>query len=175
MRSFSIGKDHETHRDARIPLDSFRTHYHLIGGTGKGKTTAIHTMLHGLLANSTEKPSFFIIDRLGNFSQELLLWMASRFCPPKVRERLVFIQPSREDIVATFNPLLFESSAHAYYRIERTTEIVLRAWESQDIAVMPRLARWTYNTFRVRREPRPDAQRLRALPAARQSSTIARF
>ena len=104
-------------------------------------------MLHGLLSNSIEKPSFFIIDRLGNFSQELLLWMASRFCPPKVRERLVFIQPSREDIVATFNPLLFESSAHAYYRIERTTEIVLRAWESQDIAVMPRLARWTHNTF----------------------------
>lgn len=147
MRSFIVGKDHRTNTDVRIPIDSFRTHWHLIGGTGKGKTTAIHTMLHGLLMNPMEKSCFFIIDRLGNFSQELLLWLASRYCTPSVRNRLVFIQPSREDVVATFNPLLYESSAHAYYRIERSTEIMLRAWESQDVAQMPRLARWTYNAF----------------------------
>ncbi|HUY89225.1 MAG TPA: type IV secretion system DNA-binding domain-containing protein [Pirellulales bacterium] len=147
MRSFVIGKEHAAGADVRIPIDSFKTHWHLIGGTGKGKTTAIHTMLRGLLANPLEKSCFFIIDRLGNFSQELLLWMASRFCTPSVRNRLVFIQPSREDVVATFNPLLYESSAHAYYRIERSTEIMLRAWESQEVTQMPRLARWTYNAF----------------------------
>src|SRR5438270_524587 len=32
-----------------IPRNAFQTHMHLIGGTGKGKTTAIHTMLHPLL------------------------------------------------------------------------------------------------------------------------------
>lgn len=147
MRSFVIGKERASAEAVRVPIDSFTTHWHLIGGTGKGKTTAIHTMLHGLLVNPLEKSCFFIIDRLGNFSEELLLWMASRFCTPQVRNRLVFIQPSREDVVATFNPLLYESSAHAYYRIERSTEIMLRAWESQDIAQMPRLARWTYNAF----------------------------
>lgn len=147
MRSFSIGKEHGCPDDVRIPLEAFKTHFHLIGGTGKGKTTAIHTMLHSLLMNPLEQASFFIIDRLGNFSQELLLWMASDFCTPEIRQRLVFIQPSREDVVATFNPLLFESSAHAYYRIERSTDIILRAWESQSIEAMPRLARWTYNAF----------------------------
>ncbi|MGE3410191.1 MAG: type IV secretory system conjugative DNA transfer family protein [Pirellulales bacterium] len=147
MRSFSIGKEQGSGEDVRIPVDAFRTHFHLIGGTGKGKTTAIHTMLHALLMNPVEKSCFFIIDRLGNFSQELLLWMASRFCTPRIRDRLVFIQPSREDIVSTFNPLLFESSAHSYYRIERATDIILRAWESQNIEAMPRLARWTFNAF----------------------------
>ena len=145
MKSFSIGK--ESGRDVRIPVDAFKTHFHLIGGTGKGKTTAIHTMLHNLLMNPIEKSCFFVIDRLGNFSQELLLWMSSDFCTPQIRDRLVFIQPSREDIVPTFNPLLFDTSANAYYRIERATDIILRAWESQNIEAMPRLARWTFNAF----------------------------
>ncbi|MDB5392211.1 MAG: hypothetical protein JWM11_7857 [Planctomycetaceae bacterium] len=147
MKSFSIGKEHGAGNDVRIPIDAFKTHFHLIGGTGKGKTTAIHTMLHNLLMNPVEQACFFVVDRLGNFSQELLLWMASDFCTQEIRDRLVFIQPSREDVVSTFNPLLSESSTHAYYRIERSTDIILRAWESQNIEAMPRLARWTFNAF----------------------------
>lgn len=147
MNSFRIGGDVTSKQEVRIPFDAFRTHFHLIGGTGKGKTTALHTMLHALLTDPFEKSCFFIIDRLGNFSQELILWMASRFCPQHVRDRLVFIQPSREDVVATFNPLLYDSPSNAYYRIERATEIILRAWDSQSIEAMPRLARWTHNSF----------------------------
>lgn len=146
MRSFLIGTD-QSGKDVRIPVDAFKTHFHLIGGTGKGKTTAIHTMLHHLLLNPVDKASFFIIDRLGNFSQELLFWLSSRFCTPSIRDRLIFIQPSREDVVSTFNPLLSDSPANGYYRIERSTDIILRAWESQNIEAMPRLARWTHNAF----------------------------
>ena len=147
MRSVLLGADAETGADIRIPRDAFSTHLHLIGGTGKGKTTAIHTMLHPLLTDPFDKSCFFIIDRLGNFSQELLLWMASRFCTDAVRERLVYIQPSREDVVPTFNPLIYETPGHGYYKVERATEIILRAWESVNIEAMPRLARWTFNAF----------------------------
>ena len=147
MRSILLGQDMETQGPMRLPLDAFSTHFHLIGGTGKGKTTALHTMLQPLMLNPFEKPSFFIIDRLGNFSQELLLWMSSRFCTDAVRERLLYIQAANEDAVATLNPLLFDSPAHAYYKVERATEIILRAWESVNIEAMPRLARWTYNAF----------------------------
>ena len=66
-------------------------------------------MLHALLNDPLEKACFVIIDRLGNFSQELLLWMSSRFCTESVRKRLVYIQPAREDVVPTFNPLLFKT------------------------------------------------------------------
>lgn len=147
MRSIHLGQDLKTGADIHLPIEALRTHLHLIGGTGKGKTTAIHTMLQPLLSNPFQKASFIIIDRLGNFSQELLLWMSSRFCPDHVRERLVYIQGAREDIVPTFNPLAYGSDAECFYRVERTTEIVLRAWESQDISQMPRLARWTFNAF----------------------------
>ena len=147
MRTILLGHDAATGSEVRIPQSAFSTHFHLIGGTGKGKTTAIHTMLQPLLSNPFNKEAFFIIDRLGNFSQELLLWISSRFCPAHVRKRLVYVQPSREDLVSAFNPLLYETPAHGYFRVERATEIILRAWESVNIEAMPRLARWVFNSF----------------------------
>lgn len=147
MRTILLGHDAATGESVRIPQSAFATHFHLIGGTGKGKTTAIHTMLQPLLSNPFQKNAFFIIDRLGNFSQELLLWISSRFCPEHVRKRLVYIQPSREDLVSAFNPLLYDTPANGYYRVGRATEIILRAWESVNIEAMPRLARWVFNSF----------------------------
>jgi hypothetical protein len=147
MNAVLLGHDSRTGQEVRVPASAFSTHFHLVGGTGKGKTTAIHTMLQPLLSDPFNKSAFFIIDRLGNFSQELLLWISSRFCPEHVRKRLVYVQPSREDMVSPLNPLLYESDAHGYFRVERATEIILRAWESMNIEAMPRLARWVFNAF----------------------------
>lgn len=147
MRPVHIGQDANTGTDIRVPPHAFSTHLHLIGGTGKGKTTAIHTMLHTLLADPHNKACFFIVDRFGSFSQELLLWMSSRFCPEHVRRRLVYIQGANEEIVPTLNPLTFSTPGECYFKVERATEIILRAWESVNIEAMPRLARWTFNSF----------------------------
>jgi hypothetical protein len=146
MSDVFLGHDRHN-RDFFIPTDAFRTHFHLIGGTGKGKTTAIHTMLHPLLRNHRDPAAFFIVDRLGNLSWELLLWINSRFCPEYVRDRVVYIEPAREDVTIGFNPLLYSSKQEGYYKVERATEIILRAWESVNIEAMPRLARWTFNAF----------------------------
>jgi hypothetical protein len=108
----------------------------------------LHTLLRPLLLDPTDRSCFIIVDRLGNLSQEMLLWMASpEYCTDDVRERLVYIQPSREDVVLPFNPLLYDTPAHGYYKVERATEIILRAWESVNIEAMPRLARWVFNSF----------------------------
>ncbi len=148
MKSILLGHEKDSRREVRIPRSAFSTHFHLIGGTGKGKTTAIHTLLRPLLRDPGERSCVIVIDRLGNLSEELLLWMASKeFCPDDVRDRLVFIQPSREDVVLPMNPLTYDTPAHGYFKVERATEIVLRAWESVNIEAMPRLARWTFNAF----------------------------
>jgi TraM recognition site of TraD and TraG len=147
MKSILLGKDRRNQGPVRIPIDAFRTHFHLIGGTGKGKTTALHTMLQQLLMDPYEPACWFLFDRLGNFSSELLLWMASEYCTQDVRDRLVYVEPGREDVVLGFNPLLYDTEAHGYYRVERATEIVLRAWEDVNIEAMPRLARWVFNAF----------------------------
>ena len=48
MKEVLLGTDRESGHKVYVPKKSFDTHWHLIGGTGKGKTTAIHTLLHGL-------------------------------------------------------------------------------------------------------------------------------
>jgi TraM recognition site of TraD and TraG len=142
-----LGYDAKTGAEFCIPKEAFQTHFHLIGGTGKGKTTAIHTLLHPLLLDHRDPAAFFIIDRMGNLSFELLLWITSKYCTDSVRRRVLYIEPSREDVVIGFNPLLHETPQHGFYKVQRATDIILRAWESVDIEKMPRLARWTFNAF----------------------------
>ena len=77
-----------------------------------------------------DESCFLLIDRIGNFSEELLQWMASEFCTDDVRNRLVYIEPAREDRILSFNPLLYDSDAHGYYKVSRATDIILRAWRT---------------------------------------------
>lgn len=147
MRSILLGSHSETGEPIRIPRSAFETHFHLIGGTGKGKTTAIHTLLKPLLLDPLDQSCVILFDRLGGLSQELLLWMASDFCNEDVRRRLIYIEAANEEAIVGFNPLLYSTEAEGYYKVQRATEIILRAWESVDLAAMPRLARWTFNAF----------------------------
>jgi len=147
VREILLGHDLRTGKPVSIPKKAFQTHFHFIGGTGKGKTTAIHTLLHPLLLDPHDRSCVFIVDRIGNLSFELLLWLTSHYCTQGVRERVVYIEPAREDVVIGFNPLLHESPSHGYYKVSRATDVILRAWESMNIEAMPRLARWTFNAF----------------------------
>lgn len=147
MNSYLFGKIHATGKPFKIPRASFDTHWHLIGGTGKGKTTAVHTILHELLTDPTDEACVVIIDRMGNLSFELLLWMASEYCPEFVRDRLVYIEPAREDVVIGFNPFKHDTLAHGYYKVSRAAEIILKGWSNQNLEEMPRLARWLFNSF----------------------------
>lgn len=147
MQNVLLGHERKTGQPVYLPVKALTTHLHLIGGTGKGKTTALHTMLHPLMLDPFDEACFFVFDRLGNFSQELLLWMASEFCTEDVRKRLLYIEPAREDVVLGFNPLLYKTDGEGFYKVSRATDIVLRAWESVNIEAMPRLARWTFNAF----------------------------
>jgi hypothetical protein len=147
MRKFFLGHIRDSKKRFYFPTSALNTHVHLIGGTGKGKTTAINRILHALLMDPVNEPCIVIIDRLGGLSFDLLLWMASDFCTDDVRKRLVYVEPARENVVMGFNPLLFETESDAFYRVSRAAELILRGWASQNLGEMPRLARWLYNSF----------------------------
>src|SRR5205085_10852532 len=83
-----LGLDRDTAEKVYVPKKSFDTHWHLIGGTGKGKTTAVHTLLQPLLLDPVSEDCWFVIDRMGNLSFDLLLWATSDFCTEFVRERI---------------------------------------------------------------------------------------
>ncbi|MCA9095946.1 MAG: type IV secretory system conjugative DNA transfer family protein, partial [Planctomycetaceae bacterium] len=148
MLPIIVGTDRESGRGVSLDPDLFRTHLHLLGATGSGKTVCIHTLLRPLLGTNRPKCCLFLIDPMGNLTQDLLKWFASeRLCPSHVRDRLVYIEPSREDVVLPFNPLLHDSDDHLYYQVGRAVEITLRAWASQNLEEMPRLRQWCFNSF----------------------------
>lgn len=141
-----LGHDADTGNRFNVPPTSFRTHWHLIGATGKGKTTAIEAILHQLFT-MRERAAHFIFDRMGSFSHSLLRYLSSPYCPQSVKDRVLYIDASREDKILPFNPLLYDTLSHGYYKVSRACEVILRAWSSQNIAEMPRLARWLFNAM----------------------------
>jgi len=149
MTSIVLGENLDTQRPVCLPTDLLGTHLHLIGATGAGKSSAIQTILRPLmLQTEPTKAAIFIIDPLGNLSQDLLRLIAHpRYATDDIRRRLVYIQPSREDVVLPFNPLLHTSESNRYYQVMRAMDIVLRAWDAQDLSQQPRLANWLFNSF----------------------------
>jgi len=148
MIPIRIGIDQENRRPVIVPPDLFRTHFHLLGATGSGKTNAILVMLRAILATPRPKCCLFLVDPMGNLSRDLLTWIANkRSCPQHVRDRLIYIEPAHTDVVLPFNPLLHESEDHLYFQVGRAVEVVLRAWASQNLDEMPRLRHWTFASF----------------------------
>lgn len=130
MGAILLGQDQNTGRPVHLPIDAFATHVHMPGATGKGKTTAVLTMLFQLLMDPHHAACHFVVDFMGGLTHDLLRWMASRYCPAWVRERLVLVEPSREDVALPMNPLLYDTLDHGFYKVSRATELILRAWES---------------------------------------------
>ena len=147
MKEYLLGHRARSGDPFYVPEYSFETHWHLIGATGKGKTTALHRMLHEILLDPIDEPCVILIDRMGSWSFDLLRWFASPYCPDHVRARLLYIEPSREDSVIGFNPLLFDTLAHGYYKVSQAADIILKGWAAQNLADMPRLSRWLFNSF----------------------------
>lgn len=142
-----LGTDRKSGKRVYLPLESFRTHYHLIGGTGKGKTTALEAIQHQLFVDPLSPACHIVVDRMGSYSYSLLAWFASPWCPEWVRRRLVYIEGANERVVCPFNPLTYDTPGHGYFKTARATDVVLRAWSSQNIEETPRLARWIFNAF----------------------------
>ena len=77
MLPIMLGTEQATRQRVCLEPDHFRTHLHLFGATGTGKTTAIKTILRPLLATPRPKCALFLVDPMGNLSHDLLMWIAS--------------------------------------------------------------------------------------------------
>lgn len=142
-----LGHNIESGEKRFLSSKSLATHMHLVGATGTGKSTALLQLMRRLLL-TPEKCGMFLIDPMGNLSRDLMNFLAHpHFCPASVRDRLVYIEPAREDVVASLNPLKHSSDSNRYYQVTRAMDIVLRAWNAQDLSQQPRLAQWMYNAF----------------------------
>jgi len=131
-----------------LPEEKLRRHLHCIGATGAGKTVSIHAVLRPILKQTgRDAACVFVIDPMGNLSRDLLMWIASPYCPDHVRRRLIYIEPARSEYVIPFNPLRMVNDENLYYHTARAVDLVMRAWSAQNLAEQPRLMRWSYNAM----------------------------
>lgn len=143
-----LGADCKTGKTLYLPDRSFNTHYHFIGATGSGKTTAMETILYQKFMNGDNKQSFFIVDPLGPFSERLMRFLANdQFCDDSIRERVVYYEPADERFCTVMNPLRYETRMNLDYQVGRAMDIVLRGFDSQDLNSMPRLRQWLYRSM----------------------------
>ena len=133
----------------RLSRDVFKTHCNLVGATGTGKTSAMHTILRALMLDTgIDESAMFIFDPLGNFSNDLLKFIAHpKLCTQRVRDRFLYIEPARPNVILPFNPIEECNSHNLYYVVMRAVDLVLRAWQAQNVAEQPRLLQWTFKSF----------------------------
>ena len=83
---------HTVIEDTGTPFDGQPCDCHELTGDGVDDLSMkfnTDEVVAALMLDSFNEHCFFLIDRLGNFSHELLLWMSSEFCTDDVRNRLV--------------------------------------------------------------------------------------
>ena len=97
MTQIHLGTDSRSGNEVGFDSDHLARHLHLVGSTGSGKTTALLKIIRQILTATYDRACLFVIDPMGNLSQDLLRWMANtRYCPEGVRKRLLYIEPARK-------------------------------------------------------------------------------
>ena len=145
-----LGHDLDTGEKVTFDPRNFATHLHLVGATGAGKTVAAQMLLRRLMKEPTEKGCIFVFDPFGNLSRDLLRWMAYTIdAPEHVRDRLVYIRFADAENILPFNPLLVQQPEARYYQLIRALDVLLRAWDNQDLTQQARLFQWLYKAMKA--------------------------
>jgi hypothetical protein len=147
VKSIYLGQDRATGKRIELPVSAFTTHLHLPGATGTGKSTVLFSMMTQLFLDWRNPACHVIVDFLGGLAEDLLLWMSTDRCTQQVRDRLVLLRPAEGGVSMTLNPLLYDDYDQGFFKVNRATELILRAWSAQNLGEQPRLARWLFNSM----------------------------
>ena len=142
-------------------------HWHLVGGSGSGKSTAMLYWARQLAVGPT---GFMLIDPHGQLVEDILSWAAAVRLDQ--HKQIHIIEPRDADLAPAFNPLAIPADA-----LETGVAAVATAfgmvWDGEDLHEKPRLSRLLRNLLYVLAEHRltiaeaklllaPEHKRLRA-------------
>src|SRR5262250_2500914 len=96
MKSLLLGYD-ANEKPLRLDSEARRTHMHVIGSSGSGKSKFLESLMRGDLKN---RQGFCLIDPHGQLYEDVLA-----YCSHHVLERdLILLNLSRPDTIVGFNP-----------------------------------------------------------------------
>ena len=138
----TIGVDQETGETSTLNLDLFKTHLHVLGRTGKGKTRFLALLAQDLLNLGM---GGCVIDVQGGLYHLIENYVAQR---PKLADRVIFFNPGEaQDPVVAFNPLQQSNYlSDPQGRVALMTEAIMKHMK-QPNEVMPRFKTISGNLF----------------------------
>lgn len=118
-----------------IPLANRRTHLHIVGPIGSGKSRLLE---HQVKADIQAGQGVCLLDPTGALFERLALWCTAR--DMHRRRRLHFIDPNSDAYLAGYNPLLLRSGEDVAMRVDAMVQACSRVW-SENASNTPLLKR----------------------------------
>lgn len=133
MKSLHLGFD-ANDRHLRLSPEDRKTHMHVIGSSGSGKSKFLEWLIRGDLRN---RQGFALLDPHGTLYQDVL-----QYCAHHVLDReVILLDLSQPGSVIGFNP--FQRSGHGdvSVQVDRRITATMHAWDVSNTDQTPTLAR----------------------------------
>jgi hypothetical protein len=133
-----------------VDINHLRIHLYLVGASGSGKSKYLQHLLFHLISSGS---GCGVIDPHSDLASDLIAQLASYpkqkpwLSDPNNRKRVVYLDPSRSDVVVPIN-LLKNSVATPYEIAENIVEAFKRVWPDT-LAEAPRFAQILRNALLV--------------------------
>jgi len=125
-----------------LDSDQLKAHWHILGGTGKGKSKFLEYIVRNLIQ---ARHGLCVIDPHGDLYQSLLKYIVRK----RLEHKVILIDPNEDERIFGLNYL--ERHTYTTIDINEQAAMIMRAFakvfggENQDM--MPRLQRWGKNTI----------------------------
>src|SRR3989338_5526471 len=128
---WASGKDETDGREVYqlkgIPQDRRDAHFYVVGATRSGKTKFLESLIKQDIENGL---GFGVIDPHGDFTEDIkgYLYALNKDAPESLQERVVLIDPTDKNNVATFNPLEITGNETAEGVVLELTDAFKKIW-----------------------------------------------
>ncbi len=142
-RHVKLGQDLQSKKSLLFNICNLIRHLWVMGATGSGKTVFLIRLFAELVRRGS--CCIIVIDKMGGLAREAEKFLVSRHCPASARQRVLIIRPANEEHVFPLFPIDPTTGASEFFQVERTTDLGMRLWRSQDMALQARLRKWSFN------------------------------
>jgi hypothetical protein len=133
VKSLLLGYDAKG-RPIRLKLEDRRTHAHVVGSSGSGKSKFLESLMRGDLKNHQ---GFCLIDPHGTLYDEM-----AAYCAHHVLDReILFLDLSRPEQIVGFNPFQRSPDGDVSVQVDRRIAATMHAWNVENTDETPTLAR----------------------------------